>query len=97
METACVDSSFKEFDGLRGMREIEGSWQGLGSREGRRESLKGTLQACVSMQSIRVRVLMGKTPFPHCEGLEVWALKLCPWGLSCSGLSSGQVRKAQGK
>lgn len=82
METACVDSSFKEFDGLRGMREIEGSWQGLGSREGCRESLKWTLQACVSMQSIRVRVLMGKMPFPHCEGLEVLGVKIVPPGVS---------------
>lgn len=51
----------------------------------------------MSMQSIRVQVLMGKMPFPHCEGLEVWELKWCPWGLGGSGLSSGQVRKAQGK
>lgn len=32
METECVDSSFKEFDGLRGREEIEGSWQGAGQR-----------------------------------------------------------------
>lgn len=42
MEIACVDSSFKEFDGLRGRKEIEGSW-GVGSREGCRESLEWTL------------------------------------------------------
>lgn len=79
------------------MREIPGSRRGLGSRESSSESPKWPLQACVSMQSIRVQVLMGKMPFPHCEGLEVWELKWCPWGLGGSGLSSGQVRKAQGK
>lgn len=43
METACVDSSFKEFDGLRGRREIEGSQQRVESREDCRESLTWTL------------------------------------------------------
>ena len=57
MERACVDSSFKEFDGLRGRREIEGSWQGVWSREGCRKSLEWTL----SVHAVHLCVvLMGK-------------------------------------
>lgn len=93
VETAGVDSSFKEFDGSRGRTEIEGSWQGLGSGVwGEPEVGTG---ACVSMPCLYAGA-RGDMPLPQGEGPGVWELKRCPWGVSHSGLSAGPVSTGRG-
>ena len=68
----------------------------MGLREGCRKSLEWTLQACASCSASMCVRLWGRC-FPSQGGPEVCELKVCPWGLSCSGLSSGPVRKAWGE
>lgn len=80
METACVDSSLQEFDGLRGREEIEGSWPGVGSRWGGcRESLKWTLGMCVHAVHPRA-VLIGKNAFSSQGGARGLCIDVVPMG-----------------